>query len=803
VSKRAKVVIGLLGVLVLTGTAVFIFLRYQIRKSFPETSGTLSVVGLHDRVEVLRDGYGVPHIEAHDEHDLIMTLGYVHAQDRLWQMDMACRISAGRLSELLGPTSLQFDRMFRVIGLKRIAEELEPTLTPESRNRLAWYADGVNEFIRTHKGKFPIEFDLLSYDPEPWTPIHSLMVGKLLAWEMTLAWWSELTYGAIAERVGPQMTLDIFPPYPTNVAPTVPAMSKQAATGLSLGFLQTAYAFKQLFGLPATFGGSNAWVVSASKSASGQVILANDTHLVLHNPSLWYEVQLHAPGYNVAGMSVPGSPGILAGYNERIAWGLTNAMVDDADFYVERIDSSDTTKYAYEGALLPLRYREEEIQVRGDTAVTCIIRSTHHGPIVTDIAHPFKKSHYPFVASMRWTGTEKGDQTEAFISINKAHNWVEFCKGVSQFAGPGQNFIYGDTDGNIGYQLGVKLPMRGKQSAALPLPGWEKSTEWQGFVPFEHLPHAYNPNEGFLASANDKMVDDGYPYYISNLWEPPSRIERLREILGRNDRFSVEDFERLQNDKYSMLAQQLLPYIMNACRDSSAGIPQEQLILDYLRNWNFRFEKEDIATMIYQQFFVKLLENIYEDEMGEDLYHDWLVLSNIPLRVTTKLLREGTSPWFDDIRTDSVETRDQIIRKSIRGAIIALRDRFGSDMKTWRWGDAHTVTLQHPFGLRKPLDRIFSIGPFPYGGGSSTLISGEYSFNEPFAAMVGATFRQIVDFARPGQARAVLTSGESGQVFHVHYDDQTPLWLNGAYRTVRMRPQPGEQWERLLLEPGR
>ncbi len=801
-SNRAKVIIGLAGVIALTGVAVFFFLRYQIRKSFPETSGTLRLAALHERVEIVRDTYGVPRIEARDEHDLLVALGYVHAQDRLWQMDMVCRIAEGRLSELLGRETLPFDKLFRLVGLRRIAEKVEPALPADSRDRLQWYADGVNAFIKGHQGKYPIEFDLLSYDPEPWTPVRSVMVGKFLAWQLTVSWWTDLTYGAIAERVGPQMTLDIFPSYPSDVQPAVHSWGQRGVAAAGMEFLHTAQAFNAYLGIKGILGGSNAWVVAPSKSASGKVILANDTHLLLHNPCLWYEVRLRTPGYAVAGMSIPGAPGVLAGYNDHIAWGITNAMADDADFYVERIDERDTTKYIYDGAPRPISYQEEEIQVRGDTALTFVVRSTHHGPIITDFPAPFKKFHYPFVTSMRWTGVEGGDQAGAFMKINAAKNWEEFSAGVRKFPGPGQNFVYGDAQGNIGYRCGVLLPIRGKQSPALPLPGWERSTEWQGFVPFEKLPSLYNPPEGFIASANDKIAGDEYPYYISNLWEPPSRIQRLRNTLGKDQRFSVGDFKLLQNDTYSVWAQETIPYILEAFKDSLSRLPDDLHTLDYLRNWTFRFDKESIPAMIYQEWFVHLLENTYKDEMGEELYHDWLTLSNIPIRVTTRLLHEGTSLWFDDARTESVETRDQVIRKSLQDAVTAVRRRFGPDPKTWRWGDAHTVTLQHPFGLRKPLDRIFSIGPFPYQGASTTLMSGEYSFNQPFAAMIGATFRQIVDFARPAVAEVVLPSGQSGQVFHPHYADQTPLWLNGAYRTVEPRQEKREVWKKLVLEPG-
>jgi penicillin amidase len=403
---------------------------------------------------------------------------------------------------------------------------------------------------------------------------------------------------------------------------------------------------------------------------------------------------------------------------------------------------------------------------------------------------------------MRWTGFELNDPIEAFNKINRARNWEEFTKGVSEFAGPGQNFVYGDREGNIGYQCGVRLPIRGTRISCMPLPGWDATSEWKGFVPFERLPRLYNPPEGYIASANDKIVDDSYPYHISDLWEPPSRIMRLRDVLGRDDRFSPEDVERLQNDKFSLQAKALVPYILRACGDSSLVVPEKELVGEYLRNWNFDFGKDDIATSIFQEFLVRLQENIYKDEMGDEVFHDFVILANVPIRVTGKLMEEGTSEWFDNITTDTVETREDIVRESVREALAALSERFGAEMKLWRWGDLHVLRLRHPFGLQKPLDRIFNVGPFPYGGGSTALVSGEYSFNRPFEVTVGASFRYIVDLSKPGQARVILPTGQSGQALHKHYADQTPLWLHGAYHTMRWDDIAGRS-EHLILEPAR
>ena len=800
---RTKVLIGTGTVLVVLVVILFFFVRYQVRKSFPEVTGSLPLARLTGPVDVCRDEFGVPHIIAGNEHDLMIAQGYIHAQDRLWQMDLGRHAGQGRLAELFGSRLVPIDRMFRIVGIQRTAEVLERALTEESRLRLQWYADGVNAFIASHKGRYPIEFDMLQYDPEPWSPVHSLLVARMMAWELNLGWWTDLTMGGIAERVGLQKAVEIFPSYPATVPPTVPAREWEKSLSLGSGYLKTAQEYCALFGRASTLGGSNAWVIANKRSSTGGALLANDTHLQLSLPSHWYEVLLRTPAYCVRGMSIPGSPGVVAGRNDSIAWGMTSLMPDEADFYVETIDTVQGGRYLYNGMWRPLEIEEQQIQVRGDTVVPLIIRRTHHGPIISDIRTLLQRYSYPHEVSMRWTGYETDDPIEAFHIINEATNWAEFNEGLRHFAVPGQNFVYCDVRGNIGYRSAVRLPIRGKQSSLLPLPGWETSSEWKGFVPFDRLPALFNPPEGYIATANNKPVDDSYPYYISDLWEPPSRILRLREMLGSGrDRFSVEDCERLQTDKFSHFAMETLPYIFAACRDSVLGIPDEERVFEYLRNWNFSFSRDDIATSIFQQFYVNLLRNIYRDELGDDLFHDYVLLTNIPVRVTAKLFQDGTSSWFDDVSTATVETRDDIIRKSLREAILMLQDRLGKDMKTWRWGSLHTVTLRHPFGLVKPLERLFNIGPFPFDGGSTALISGEYSYNEPFGVTVGPSFRQVFDMANPREVRAVLPSGQSGQVFHPHYGDQTTLWLNGGYRIARMDEASG-RWDRLRLEPAR
>ncbi len=589
-TKRSGIITGVLVAAGIFALGLFFFLRHQVTKSFPVVSGKSAVSALEKPAEVTRDHFGVPLITAANDHDLLVALGYVHAQDRLWQMDLGRRAGEGRLSEIFGENTVSIDRMFRIIGIRAIAVNVEKALSDSSRSRMQWYADGVNAFIDANRGSYPVEFDFLRYEPEPWTVLNCLTIAQMMAWELNLSWWTDLNLGAITSKVDPVRASDILPGFPESVLPIVPGKGRHTLATLGTGLLSITRDYRNLMGYQGVGGGSNAWVVSPSKSVSGQVILANDTHLHLQLPSKWYEVFLRTPEVELGGMSIPGVPGIVAGHNADIAWGVTNMMADESDFYVIMADSTDSTKYWFDGRLLPMETRSEEILVEGESPVEVIIRSTRHGPIVSDIQTPVQRSTPDFLAAMRWTGSVPVDRVDAFHRINRARNWEEFLDGVGKFPGPGQNFVYGDRHGNIGYCPGGMIPVRGKGTSILPLPGWESSTEWKGFVPFEQFPRMYNPADGYIATANNKIADHHFPYHISDLWEPPSRILRLREVLGRDEQFSVKDFEKLQNDVFSHHAREMVPFLLAASADTMLGFPEQERVREYLANWDFNFE---------------------------------------------------------------------------------------------------------------------------------------------------------------------------------------------------------------------
>jgi penicillin amidase len=806
-SKGAKLIIGAGGTILVLCIGLFFFLKYLVVKSFPEVEGVQTLGGLHHPVEIFRDEYGVPHIYAKDEHDLVKAAGYVHAQDRLFQMELARRAGEGRLSELFDTATIKYDKLFRTLGLSILAESLEQHLHPLSRQLLENYAEGVNAFIEAHKGKYPIEFDMLNIQPEPWTVRHSIIISRLMAWELNFAWWVELTYAEIAERVSVEKFQEIIPRSPASVMPLVPREEIKFPLLTVRSFLNDVYEYREFIGLGPFTAGSNAWVVGAEKSVSGKPLLANDPHLIISLPSKWYEMHLSAPRVNVAGVSIPGAPFIIIGHNDSLAWGFTNAMLDDADFFMEQIDSTGKF-YRFKDKLLPLTIREEKIYIGKRDSVEISVRSTHHGPLVNEV-HPRGVHQHTDITlqhtffSLRWTGFELSDEFLAFYKINRAQNRQEFLEGLKDFTVPAQCAVYADVRGNYCLWLAGRVPIRAKGNPLLPRAGWTGTEEWKEFIPFDKLPRRINPKEGFIISANQVIADESYPYYLSAYWEPPARSERIRELLQSSEKFSAHDFQQMQQDVFSSYARALAAMILAEYAHDSSLTNEIGRSLEYLRNWDYRSTQYDIATTIVHTFFLRLLHHIYEDEMGEDIFRDFVYFSAIPYRVTEQLMQSDSSAWFDDIRTEQREVRSDMIRRSFSEAIQILSQQLGDDMKHWQWGQVHTVTFEHPFGKIKPLDRIFNVGPFPLGGCGTSINKAEFKFTKPYAYYAGPSMRQVIDMAHSSTAYMVNPLGQSGQPLHDHYDDQTALWLNGSYRTVTTdwNAIRTAGWKRLELRP--
>ena len=802
-SKLTKIFLGALIALILIGGSCLYFFYHLVTKSFPLTTGVLNLSSLQKPVDIYRDEWGVPHIAAQTEHDLMVATGFVHAQDRLWQMELARRAGSGRLSEILDTATLKYDKLFRTLGFSRLAEKLEKNMHPDSRRLLEDYAEGVNSYIRMQKGRYPIEFDMLNIEPEPWTVQNSLLVARLMAWELNFAWWTDLMYAEIEQKVPHDKFKELLSL--SGKTTTITGINAPLKDFNATGMLGVGRSFCEYFHLDGFSGASNAWAVSSAKSLSGKPILANDPHLRVTAPNWWYELHSSAPGWNVAGVSIPGSPFIIIGHNDSLAWGFTNAMIDDADFYLEHEDSVKPYYYSYKGSLLPMDVREETIRIKSGDSVTITVRSTHHGPIINDVntaLQPEDSLHKQPVA-IRWTGFEMSDEFHGFYLMNRATNIVEFEHGLKELTVPAQTAVYADAQGNIAYWTAAAVPIRSGSNAMLPLEGWTGYDEWKGFIPFEELPSEINPGRGYIVCANNILGGEEYPYYLSTLWEPPSRYQRITNLLAESEKSSTDDFKLIQQDVVSLYSKEVTPFIIEAFKGDTTVNPSITTALEYLHNWDYRCTTNDVATTIFNEFLVRLMHNTYEDEMGTTVFNNFIFYSAIPYRVTARLLAADSSFWFDNVNTPRIETKNDIIKQSFAEALDTLRYTLGDEMKNWQWGSIHQIEFAHPFGSRKPLNHVFNVGPFPDGGSATTVNKGDYKLSNPFHVFSAPSMRQIVDLANPEQAFIVNQLGQSGQPLNQHYNDQTPLWLNGDYRTVTIdwKLIQSQGWDKLELRP--
>jgi penicillin amidase len=780
--SRLKVFLGVLGTLVLLGLALLVFFYYLITKSFPETTGSMVVSGISADVKVYRDEYGVPHVFGTSDRDVYFAVGYLHAQDRLWQMELMRRAGEGRLAEILGEPALNIDRMFRTLGLWRHAQKTLPVIDEKTRLSLQAYADGVNEFIQMHKGRYPIEFDLLNIEPEPWAVEHSLLISRLMAWELNYSRWVDVILTQLVERLGPVKAAEIFPTWPEGAPLIVPDELRGKKTGLAANqLLEADQAFRSLLGTSGLESGSNAWALSGSRTTTGKPMLANDPHLMFSAPGRWYELHVEGPGLDVAGASIAGVPFVVIGRNRSIAWGVTNAMLDDEDFYAEEVDSvQHPTRYRLNNSWRPIETRVDTILVKDGPPVLLTVYRTHRGPIVNRMEPSAQLSRR--LLSMRWVGHEVSNEAQAFYLINRAGNWKEFLDGLRQFSVPAQNFVYADSAGNIGYHLAGRIPVRKIKSPTLVFSGQTEEYDWKGFVPFEEMPQSFNPPEGFVATANNKTVSDSYPYYLSNLWEPEWRITRISEVLKSQPRFSIEEMERLQQDVLSPHARDVVPIILRAYQGRQDEPADVQATLSYFRNWNYEMKSNDVATTLFQAFLVRAVKNTFEDEMGPQLLSLYDTLATLPLDAMTKLMKKGGSPWFDNTQTPQFESMDDQIRKSLGDALEDLRTRYGGEIKEWRWGTVHQVEFPHVFSANPLLRPLLTVGPYPAGGSHSTVNKGDFPLSQPFLNHVGPSIRQIFDLSGYRNDRAVMPPGQSGQVFQKHHHDQIMLWTHGGYR---------------------
>ncbi|MDP6832442.1 MAG: penicillin acylase family protein [Alphaproteobacteria bacterium] len=784
-----RITVAVVIMLLLGGGGGFMWLR----QSLPKIDGSISLSGLKAAVTVVRDRHGIPHISAGNETDAAFALGFSHAQDRLWQMEMNRRIGAGRLSEILGEATVGVDRFLRMLGLYRHSKASLQHLSAETRAVFTAYTAGVNAFLKSHRGPLPPEFLILGHRPERWRVADSIVWTKVMALDLGGNWRKELTRLRLADRVGEDGINDFLTPYGLEMPRGV-----LAAAGLKGGPVpDLADRILSDDGLlriladarPALSegAGSNNWVVSGDRSATGKPLLANDPHLGLAAPAIWYLAHQNIAGRNVIGATLPGVPTVVLGRNDHIAWGFTNTEPDVQDLYFEKLDPADGNKYLTPGGSVAFEVREEVIKVKDAANVVMQVRSTRHGPVLSD-AHRGAAAILPkgYVLALSWTALRDDDLTpQAGVELARAENWVDFVAAMSNFHAPQQNVVYADVRGNIGYLAPGRIPVRAGENrvmGVMPQPGWEEKYDWRGLIPFADLPRSYNPKEGIIATANHRIVDDDYPHHITFDWAAGFRAARIKKLLRARGRHSVDGFRAMQADVVSPFARAALPYLLKVKPASALS----RRVLEVLRTWQGEMDRDQAAPLIFNAWIWQFAKLITEDDLSGIQADVWGRRGPFVLRV----LRERPG-WCDDERTAAMESCDEMLVRALDLAVTWIAERQGGEVSAWRWGAEHLARSSHrPFGKVDYLRRLFDI-TVPVSGSIYTINVGDFDVfdpAQPFASTFGPSLRAIYDLDDLNRSLFIHSTGQSGNPLSPHYADMAETWSRGGYLPMSTNP---------------
>ncbi|MDQ6700073.1 MAG: penicillin acylase family protein, partial [Acidobacteriota bacterium] len=670
-------------------------------------------------ISVSRDKLGVPHIDARSEEDALFVQGYVTAEDRMWQMDGLRRLAAGDLAEIVGPAALEQDRDSRRLRLRRIAEEASLTMPARDRAAFAAYARGVNYFLETHRKNLSFEFAVLGYSPRPWSIVDSILIGLHMFRTLTTSWPDEIEKRNLLVGGDPAKVNFLFPPR-------------------AGGEVQP---------------GSNAWAIAGARTASGKPLLSNDMHLEYSIPGIWFMTALKAPGLNVSGVSLPGVPGIVVGHNDRIAWGVTNLHFDVQDLYMENLDER-TGQYLFRGKTEQAQLEREIIRIKGREPEEMPYWVTRHGPVIlTNGSGRF---------ALRWTAGDPSLFQFPFPDLNRARNWVEFNAALSRFSGPGQNFVYADVDGNIGYRAAGKLPVRRKYLGDVPVDGSSGDFEWDGYIPFEEMPSAYNPPNGLVVTANQNPFPAGYLYQVNGNFASPFRSGQIRDMLLAQKGLRPADTLRIQKDVYSAFSHYLARALVTAYDRRKASNPDLTDAIAILRSWNGQMEKSLSAPLIVTlafQYVRKAAAN--RASPGNGALYD----TQMSAGVVDRLLRTRPEGWFNDY--------DEILVRSLLDAIDEGRRMQGRDVKKWIYGKYLQLRLFHPVGHQLPLfGNYFDVGSVMMSGGSTTV--------KQTTRRLGPSMRMNADLGDWENSLLNLPVGESGHVLSRHYKDEWDAYYNGT-----------------------
>lgn len=771
-SRFKKTLISLFIVIVIAATASAGVVYYLLRSSLPDHSAAFTRE-MDEPVTVVRDERGVAHIRADTFPGLFFSQGYVHADERLWQMEFNRRVVQGRLSEILGEELVGTDRFLRKLGLSRVAQRVIDKTSAEGQAVMRHYARGVN--ARIAEGRLPPEMRILGIRPKPWEPVDIAGVLALMSYDLGTNWQEESIRMALAEVLDPKLFQEIMPPYDDWETPAI-WRRDQAHPGEEVHhspmelFDHTALAQIEAF-LPKL--GSNSWVVSPDRWAGETALLANDPHLTLGLPSIWFENSLAMNGtIRVNGWSIPGTPGVVIGHNEKIAWGMTN-IGDTQDLFLERRHPEDPHRFLFDDKWYAAKVIKEEIQVKGREQPEIIkVVITRNGPLISE--NP--------AMSLKWTANHiEASTVDAIIGMNKAENGDQFRSALAHFTAPVQNIVYADTDGNIGFQTAGLLPIRKKGKGLMPSPGWDAEYGWEGFIPADELPALYNPPQGYIITANHKVTGDDYPYIIAIDDASPYRMMRIEEVLGSSDSLTLRDMMNLQTDWYNKHAAERLPLWLDLVTEHAERFPGryddvQRRGLSLLSEWvdSPVSEPKQAAPAIYAVWYLNVMEDVFRDAMGNSLYHRFIDKGYMAFKALDYLLEQQESQWFED-------DLGHMLAESYWRTINDIIHMLGPDPETWQWQNLQSVSIDHILGQNRWLRPWFSRGPYPYGGDYEAVGRAAYRLNNPFNVHSAAGLRFIAVMNPEIEVHAVIAGGQSGHFMADHYDDQIQTWLDRGY----------------------
>jgi penicillin amidase len=779
---------------------------FWLWSSLPPEEGSETVVGIAAPVEIHRDGWGIPRIEAKSVDDAYFGLGYVHAQDRLWQMEGTRRLGQGRLAELVGERGLASDKFMRLLGLYRLAERQAETAPPEVKAALQAYAAGVNAWIDGHPGSLPPEYALLRFKPEAWRPADSLVWIKLMATRLSGNWREELLRARMLKVLSPDQVTALWPPYPDS-APSTLSLSTAALAPAAGGRPMDFAGLRPLLDAvaaadpepPLPQGESNGWVLSGEHTASGKPILANDPHLAFSAPILWYLARLEAPGFSVAGATVPAMPFHIVGHNDRIAWGMTSVGTDMEDLFVEKVDPNDGDRYLTPDGSQPFGKREEKILVRDEPEVILTVRSTHHGPVLSDLLAVDQDEGTVLALQTVYMDQSTPDETPAgLLGVNRATDWASFTAALRHIGAPEQNILYADREGNIGYAAPGNVPVRGSGKGLIPSPGWDGKGDWKGYLPFDSLPLAYNPAAGEIVNANNRVWSGPNLPFLTEDWASPQRAERILELLAAKPSQSPESSAAIQLDRQSLLARQLLPAMMAGVEPTS---DVQRQVLSMLKAWDGQMTRDRPEPLIFTAWLRAFGRAVYGDDLG-DLVEDYWGLRNDFLAT---VLDGSAAAWCDDKTTPEAESCATIAGRALGKAVDDLTTRLGKDPMAWHWGDLHRAAFRNALLTGLPLLGKLADLSIPTDGADDTVNRGSTSLQgpRPYDHIHGAGLRAVFDLSDLERSRFMIATGQSGNFVSGHYRDMLTPWRDGQSVTLGLKPEDGREKVLRLAPAGR